>query len=527
MKINKKAGAIPVFYCEGNFMNTIFRKRIALILSAVSMFIFLVHNIWAGQEAYLLSSKIGRVVERYVSGSKDSKLGAKIYIVEDLHCNKECQLNIKNILEHINKTEGKINLIGVEGSTGEVELNIVKKLSKRDRKKLIKMLLQKGYINGEEIYGIENGVRIVGLEDKSIYDDNFKKLYQNVKLREQVLLKLNIASEKVKNMKDIIISACIKINRLDVVKNLKDVEKQKSLYEKGDLDLYEYLQFLKNRIKQDEYNKTFTNLVLFEQTEDLRSKIHFSGLESQYLILMKSIKHNLNDKDTAYIKNSSNKYTALAETAESKNIQYKKKYKAIDLYSQYVKLQKRIKLEYVIGELNKLEYRVRVKSVKGEDMENIIYIEDFLEKLKGYISNNASKEISEEVEAKAEDYNLTAQKMKEKIAEEIDVFKDKEIHSAFTAMKDFYKLAGKRDEIMVKNMLKHILKKTDPKIVVHGISRLQAVVMIVGGYHSRGITELLRSRGIGYTVIRPHAGKVDEKIYLDRVREQAQKYKFD
>ncbi|MFC1566915.1 ankyrin repeat domain-containing protein [bacterium] len=78
-------------------------------------------------------------------------------------------------------------------------------------------------------------------------------------------------------------------------------------------------------------------------------------------------------------------------------------------------------------------------------------------------------------------------------------------------MKSFYEIAIKRDEVLTSNMLKEI----------QSLNSSQASIMVCGGFHTDGITSILRSKGISYEVIRPNMqGTYDKEVYLNRMKEQ-------
>jgi len=97
----------------------------------------------------------------------------------------------------------------------------------------------------------------------------------------------------------------------------------------------------------------------------------------------------------------------------------------------------------------------------------------------------------------------------------------------------YYKLAFKRDKVMVRNMLKHVnamgygpwamsnnsgesvLGKSLRDSVVDvqptaQSSQPRAAVLIAGGFHTPGITKALREQGIAYTVIRPRLTRTED-----------------
>jgi len=72
-------------------------------------------------------------------------------------------------------------------------------------------------------------------------------------------------------------------------------------------------------------------------------------------------------------------------------------------------------------------------------------------------------------------------------------------------VENFYDVATKRDEVLVKNMVERMDKD--------GVDRL---VMVTGGFHTQGISQQLKAKGFSYMVITPRITKFDvESPYID------------
>jgi fructose-1,6-bisphosphatase len=73
----------------------------------------------------------------------------------------------------------------------------------------------------------------------------------------------------------------------------------------------------------------------------------------------------------------------------------------------------------------------------------------------------------------------------------------------------FYALAEKRNHTLIDNVLSQAQKRSDPSA---------PIVIVAGGYHTPGLTELLREKGYPYVVIAPQVTSSDETLpYLDQM----------
>ncbi|MFC1546784.1 hypothetical protein ACFL4O_03590, partial [bacterium] len=129
-------------------------------------------------------------------------------------------------------------------------------------------------------------------------------------------------------------------------------------------------------------------------------------------------------------------------------------------------------------------------------------------------------------------------KVAEKIFTKHEFKKLAKLQKAEIDMLNFYKLAEKRNEIITANMMRHIFQEAgsrrqeaDDKITPPSPSLVSARnkelsgILIVGGYHTSGIANILKSKGISYKVIQPAIdmyNKDVKNIYIKRLNEQAE-----
>jgi len=122
----------------------------------------------------------GKTVETYSCSSNVSR--GKIYVIENLHCNRVVQENINEIIEDIKDKEGdKLKTIAVEGSWGQIDTASLKNIkNEKVKNSLINFFLDNGYLNGAELYSVKHPkekVEVYGIEEPKLYAENFKTLY--------------------------------------------------------------------------------------------------------------------------------------------------------------------------------------------------------------------------------------------------------------------------------------------------------------------------------------------------------------
>ncbi len=84
-----------------------------------------------------------------------------------------------------------------------------------------------------------------------------------------------------------------------------------------------------------------------------------------------------------------------------------------------------------------------------------------------------------------------------------------EMEELFAKILDFYKTAGERDEVFVKQIRKEM----------HLRNKLNSI-LVTGGFHKDGITKKLRNKEISYMVITPHMAEPDSRDHYIRLMEK-------
>ncbi|MFC1546567.1 hypothetical protein ACFL4O_02490, partial [bacterium] len=558
----------------------------------------------------------------------------KIYLIQNLHCHAEIQVKIKEIIKSLKeKHREKLKAVGVEGSFGRIDTRILSGIKNEDIKnKTVKYFLERGYLNGAELYDIENpgNIELYGLEDKELYLEDFKRLYKSLEYREEINPVINRIKKVIERG----------IN-LMYIPELKELEQKKKEYEQGKISLNKYIKLIKTKLSKD---KMSSNIENYLQSVEIKNKINKTEayLEAQYVI--RGLEKNLTKENKEILKRTKNNaeeyYSILKNIVKTINLDLGMNYKNLMQYFKYLEYKEKIDETKLIQEIDELEYRIKEEISKGlKDISQVVKGGRYLEIYEGLIRNEIDTNRLEEWHKKREDAYKTLEQITGKLSFRNYFKENKErIEQAEANMTEFYHKADKRNEVMVKNMLNKLLitnyklqmkekenklekindKKQMTPIVIpsprllegklsRGISsevnmrcldgvyteRSRSVrhdnascyscegrnpdflnrpfvipsgspsspdcsrgiskqmtnneghvsdisslisnsslvisnynysfgIIIAGGYHSKGIKEILRSKGISYEVIIPKIKEsYNKNIYLERVKEQA------
>ncbi|MFC1546203.1 hypothetical protein ACFL4O_00605, partial [bacterium] len=386
-------------------------------------------------EQVLLDNRIGRTVDMYQQAHDKHNIG-KIYIIEDLHCNKQAQKNIKKILEYINAKEKNIDFIGIEGSSGIIESSIIKKIKDlKLRQKIIDNLLDEGYLTGAELYEIENkNVKLYGLEDETLYIENFKDLYETLEYRKRADQIINKVTRDISIVKPILLKGN---------KQLKALEIRKNLYKTGKISLEDYIKYLSKFCPDiPETAAEYLSLCRLERSINIEQV----NLEARHLI--NKLKVVLTKQEIETLKNNRNTglyYRYLEEILNRRRIKYLHIYQKLAKYMEYKRRQAKLDKVKLLHETDKLELQSYNSLAEFKDIKDLIYMERHVILLKKYINNELSGENIEEFQAGIDKFNERVKDLGGRISsknylEENKVF----IEEVLGRIKKFYKGAEKR-----------------------------------------------------------------------------------
>ncbi|MFC1546378.1 hypothetical protein ACFL4O_01515 [bacterium] len=429
------------------------RKSVSFVI--LSIFLLSTSNF---SYAQIYNSNVNSL-DKYCSITDNYKGTSKntIYIIEDLHCNKSVQNNIFNIIKTL-YSQHHISFIGVEGSFGNIDLSIIKNLPKGYKKKAVKHLFKTGYITGPELFALNHdNVHVFGIEDKNLYEQNFRHLYNSLQYRDIISELTKKVNKKISWAEKFLFNA-----------NVRQVLKKKNKFDKNRLSFKLYAEYLINTaIKQNILNNPKQYQELIDYTKKGCSKKH------DPLTL-------LHQKD-------------------------------------------------------ELEFLLLNNCAVYKDAKDLLYTKWHLNLLNKYVSNKLSKQLQEKLESSIDHFKIIQKDFLNRAMNNNHIEKNTElIKTAYENMRSFYRLADKRNEVMAQNMLNKLLitnyklqmkedklKKGNSLIVASNYNYPTGII-VIGGYHTRGISSILRNKSISYSVIRPHVRSLDHNnTYLTRLHEQA------
>lgn len=461
-----------------------------------------------------IPQELGKVVEVYQNPDQDNS--RLIVHIQDLHTNPEASLNLAGILEILVK-DYNLGLVCSEGADGEVDTSSVSSFPDSEvRKKVARLFVDSGELTGEEYLSITKypDLPIWGIENKDIYFKNIEEFNNIMKFNPDSRVFISQAKKALEELKPKIYS-----------KELLAIDQKEVDYETQKTETADHLKYLSSYIqKLNIPTDNYKNIAILNETIDKESKIDQQKImqESQNLLLNLqsaiAAKSSRSDMDTLVAKANLFKdqkispfsfYSYLKDLANKHLKDQASKYPNLMDFVDYLTKVNSLESVKLFVEMEDLSYEIKQKLAKNDEektltqaLRNIKFLEGFFnlkisnEELDYYLNNKGSHKV-----AFFEAFLKPAVK-KYNISGFVD-FNPELIDSHLQYIEDFYKTVKARDLAMVTNATSEVEKRN-----------VKVATLITGGFHTQGITRLLKEKGYSYIVISPFSKtEIDEENY--------------
>ncbi|MBU3912236.1 MAG: phosphoglycerate kinase [Candidatus Omnitrophica bacterium] len=480
------------------------KKEVRKVLSSHLSDLSLIH----------IPEELGKVVEVYQNPDQDrSKL---VVHIQDLHTNPEASLNLAKILDILLK-DYKMGLVCSEGADGIVDTSSVSGFPDVDvREKVARLFIDSGELTGEEYLSITKypELPIWGIENKDIYFKNIVEFNNIMKFNPDSQVFISQIKKALEELKPKIYS-----------KELLAIDQKELDYDNQKIETVDYLKHLSIYIqKLNIPTANYKNIALLDETMGKESKIDQQKImqESQSLLLnLQSAitgKSNRSDMDTLMAKarlfkdqkiSSFSFYSYLKDLANRRLKGQLSKYPNLMDFVDYLTKVNSLDSTKLFIEMGELTYEIKQRLARNDEekaltqnLRNIKFLEGFFnlkvsnEELDYYLENRGSHKTGY-----FEGFLKPAIK-KYNISSFVD-FKPDLVDSHLQELEDFYKTAKSRDLVMFNNSVSEIEKRN-----------IKVSALISGGFHTKGLTRLLKDKGYSYIVISPFSKtEIDEENY--------------
>ena len=462
-----------------------------------------------------IPAQYGTIKEIYDAETTQQDTGKIIIHIQDAHCNYEAQKNMAGVLEYLVK-EHNLKLIMVEGGSGNVNLSFLRAYSdEKARVEVADKYLKAGKISGEEYLDIvsDYNLDLYGIEDEALYDAHLASFEKVDSIKEEGLRYLEGLANIIKNLKPYIYT-----------EELRQLEKKSSDYADKVVSLAEYCQYLKEIAYKKGLNlNEFPHLTAFSETARLEKEIDFQQAESERNAFIKYIANFLDETQVKKLINKSQEFKAKKLTSQEyysflqaigeKKLDLQHDYPQLYAYITYITVSKDINAPSLLKEVTVIEEKIKEACFINTDqrklneiskslqiLTKILNLELTPEEYKYFKANQANFLTASWVDFLTENcrrYNLAIQPTTSSVIDE-----------NLSMLDEFYQLGVAREKAFIKNAVDKMNE-----------SGQNLAVLITGGFHTPGVTRMLKDKGYSYIVVAPViTKKSDSSVYFSVLR---------
>jgi len=482
-----------------------------IFVSAVSAF--------SSGAGYQVPIKNGRVVDKFRGNDEQDR---EVLIIMDAHCNYEAQKNIADLLADYT-TKFKPVLIGFEGAAGIIDVSDISRFPIRNAKEyVLDHFMKKGKINGVEYFNVlhknlaqndfsENSFVTVGVEDPDFYLKNLNA-YNLVKANSlkplESLEYLTKEFDKIAQQKYSFLQ-----------KQFNDMDKARRTKQISYLRYCKYLLELSAETQVVDISPYKSISLVAQSLEDERKidtfRLEFERKKIVHLLALKDL------DDESVVLNNKFKlggiapfeyYARLKKLCGDNHIDLTP-YKQVNIYMGYLDKVNAVDHSKLYSETMMLS-NILAKEIFDTSLNRNIYLWNrrfyLLSKL---FSLDLSPSEFEFLNTRGSWLNIKSLKLflsqlsggselSDNICKNFSV-----VCSAVTLANDFYKTANHRNKLLINNLLSDM-----------DIEGERKAVLVVGGFHIKGISSLLKNSGISYYVVSPNMRTYDHQgLYESRL----------
>ncbi len=494
------------------------KRKSGVIISLTLSFCFSFYGITKASvpgKDFNIPAQFGTIKETFQAVSTEQNAGRTIIHIQDAHCNYEAQKNMSQILDYLVK-EDNLKLIMVEGGSGDVSLSFLRGYAdEKARAEVADKYLKEGKISGEEYLDIVSDypIELYGIEDEALYDAHLASFNQIDAIKDAALRDLGGLSRIVENLKPFIYS-----------EELRRLEDKKKKYDDKSMSLADYCQYLKGMAQNKGLNlKDSPHLAAFVETARLEKEIDFPAAEAQRNTFIKGLADFLDENSVQELiaksqdfkaKNiSAQEYYSFLRTSAQGKLGLEKNYPALASYITYLNISKDINAPGLIKEIGGIEEKLKEASFINPEQRKLDGISHSVQILARILNLELTPEDYAYFKANKVNFLtaswigfLTENCQKYNLSNEPSAAQV--VDANLEQLDGFYQLGVAREEAFINNLVSKMNESGE-----------KLGVLITGGFHTPGVTQMLKDEGYSYIVVAPViTQKSDPNIYFSVLR---------
>lgn len=487
----------------------IYMKRLFSIIILVMLAYMLSPSVSTAQPINnireMVSESNGTIRDSYFVGGNN---GIVVHI-QDLHCNYDAQISVYNIInELIDKYH--LDLVSIEGSIGQLETApYSKRPNDKIKESVAKYFVKRGQLDGAGLAHMmkHSGFTFWGADDAKLHQKNVEAYKASLQGQADNERYYN-------NMKEIL----EKLKFKAYSKELLELDKKIYAYKTEDLDFTSYISYInklfsKYNFKNEDY-PDFTRLTQVLEKEADIDFLEVDNQRSEYIDFLsdKLDKDNLSELLDKSLFFKTGKISALVfysflEDISSKDsaLSMEEDYSGLAKYIDYIKQYSQIDNITLFKEIDVIEKNLKSKLFTDDSQREIDRLSYTLDILKDLFALKLTKETLQYYRDNRREFTpsyiinfISDAAGRYKVQYKLDP-SFRKIAAKLPDMERFYSIAEERDGVLVYNTLDQMRKR-----------KADIAVLVSGGFHTDGITKLLKEKQVSYIVVTPKVEKLQQ-----------------
>ena len=446
--------------------------------------------------SFAIPADIGAVRKIHRGESEET-----IIHVQDAHDSLTAQESIVKILENL-LNNYDVKLIAQEGSAGYIDTSFLATFPIEDiKQKTARHFMEQGTLSAAEFFTIcsKEDIALYGIEDEQLYSQDLDSFKYIIEQSSTVL-------GQIKSLKSSLEALQPRVYTPDII----DLTKNSALHKNGKIAFTEhwnYISKLANKagVPISDYN----NIEVLLKAVSLEKQIDFAKADSEKEAAVKLLSEKLPkpDLEKFLLEALSFKagkitkgdfYAYLKESAEKAGVDLSG-FKELSTYIQYITLYEGIDILEIFNEMAAIEDAIKEKLFTTQEQRDLYGYSKFVDYLQQLFeaklldpdfaalvklnSGIKAQDIAGYLRDSYSKYNLT-------LAGGFDIGA---IFAKVPKAMEFYAFAEKRNEAIINNTIARMRE-----------NKQTVAALITGGFHTQGVTELLKENKLSYLVIMPH-----------------------
>jgi len=446
--------------------------------------------------------------------------------IKDVHDNYGAQESIVQVLENL-LVNYDVRVVGIEGSEGPIDTSLISAFPDKEAKKLgAEYLMDQGKISAGEFFAAlsDTPVKLYGIDNSQLYLKNYDSFLNLLQYKKENLGNVESLKKALVDLEGYVFSPDLKaLMDNSVLSNGGDMKFTKRWYfvkelgERHDIPFGDYpnINALMKAVEMEKtLNYAATNAERDELLNVLSKRLNRVPLEE---LVLKSIAFKLGRISKSQF------YSYILSVAKAEGLD-KSAYEDLDRYSEYVTLYESIDIALLMDEIENYESKIKEKLFRNDeerelskllkDVEILRNLYDVqltsgqLKYLMAYMADFKWKIFLDFIKDGYKKYGLV---LPADLAGASEVFE--RLPKAIT----FYEAATARNAAMVTNTIK-MMKENGVK----------TAAIVTGGFHTRGITDILKSDRISYLILLPRFNAAaNKRPYVTVLTSKYNEYKVD